>query len=121
PGILQDSAKEIVDCLDDAGFPGYTATWDGGVISPEITQEQHTLHQEARARCADQVGGPLASHLPLDSAQMEKLYNLEVQAFECLTNLGYTLSSPPSLQKYFDEWETAAAWGAWKQMASVLS
>ncbi len=121
PDILQESAQKIVDCLTDAGFPGYTATWDGGVVSPEITPEQGELHREARTKCANQVGGPLASHPPLDVDQLTKLYNLEVQAYQCLTGLGYSLDSPPSLQKYLDGQGTAEVWGAWKQMTSQLA
>lgn len=121
PDILQESAQKVVDCLTDAGFPGYTATWDGGVVSPEITPEQADLHREARTKCANEVGGPLASHPPMDVAQLTKLYNLEVQAYGCLTDLGYSLSSPPSLQKYLDDQGTAEVWGAWKQMTSQLT
>jgi hypothetical protein len=117
---LEDQAKEIVACLDEAGFPGYTTTFDGGVISPAYPEDQQDAYDAAFRACHEEVTADLPDVSRPTQGQLEALYGHEVAAWNCLTDLGYETSAPPSFQVYQGDWGTADQWSAWGAAADII-
>ena len=107
---VQETAQRAADCLEEAGFPGVTATWDGGVVSPVIPDDQVEAFKAARKTCNDQVFG--ASDRMISDESKTQLYHLQVASSKCLEGEGYPAGSVPTLQTYLDSFGTATQWSA---------
>jgi hypothetical protein len=118
---LLEDAQAVVDCLGDSGFPGYTATADGGVLSPGFGSDEFARAEEAYGECAESVGGvlkPITSG-PTDD-QLDLLYHLEREAATCLASHGYRVAEAPPMELYVQTFGTDRHWGAWSSLASQL-
>lgn len=117
---LQDDAQAVVQCLEDEGFPGYTATADGSIQSPLIPEEQESAHVDAFDRCKEKVGFVMPSNQGLSHEQLEVLYRYEIEARACLSGLGYETVEPPTLQTYIDNYGTSEQWSAWREVGGAV-
>ncbi|AWB88982.1 hypothetical protein C2138_04995 [Salinibacterium hongtaonis] len=117
---LRDDSQAVVDCLEEAGYPGWRADDFGGIESPELPGEQFDLQREQRDLCIKQVGGNFSGTVEFDQAKIQRVYLLEVEAVSCLREQGYTVPEPPSEQSYIDGWGKEDSWHSWTVISDQI-
>lgn len=102
PPLVSDGMQATKECMEQAGFE-VDYSGGGGLKGPEMPPEQVQLWLEANQRCMEESG--LLD--PYTESQLNELYDLEVENYECLLAAGYTPTAPPSRQQFIDAWETS--------------
>ena len=104
PTVLEaepvDALTATIRCMEDRGFEA-RADESGGFSSPEMGPELSRQWQAAAEACKAKTGWGIEDY---SDQQLADLYELEVEQYECLLELGYTPDQPPSLQAYIDSW-----------------
>lgn len=104
----------LAACLREAG-------WDvvvdpaGGMRLDSLTVEQRPAFQAAKAACQQDIGLPPPPR-PLSESEIRDRYQYLLQARQCLMELGYTISEPPSVDAFIESWAT----GPWSPYSDVV-
>lgn len=107
-----------VSCLTEAGFPAEVNA-QRGITFGNIPVEQAEAQREAAAACAAKYPVDPRYNLPLPRKRAELQYEFLVDTVgPCVESLGYSLSSPPSLQVWLDEYYASGF--AWDPYGEVL-
>lgn len=87
-----------VTVLDDGGrqYAGSGALGQAGLL-------------DLLAECADAVGGEPPRE-PLSEGELGALYDLDVEAYECLVTAGYEPVPPPTREQYIATYGTESSW-----------
>src|SRR5680860_195134 len=98
-GTGQEWDQTMRDCMVQGGWPAVdngdgTVTWAGSEQNPKE-------FEDAYVRCEAEVGTPPAPPL-LSDAQYSVMYQYMVETRACLTNLGYSISEPPTVDQWID-------------------
>lgn len=102
------------ECLTEMGFPASVAPENaiGSVVPMQIDYgNDYDAFLEAEQSCEEKIGA--APEMPLLSdAELGKLYDLEVQAYECLVEHGYQPDPPSTREEYVATYYTGTSWTA---------
>jgi hypothetical protein len=79
-----------------------------------VPESQSELVDAAIPACFEKLG--FMSDGRLSASQLERLYNLQLQAQDCLANEGYESRDAPSEQVFADTWGTPDLWAPWAEM-----
>jgi hypothetical protein len=69
----------------------------------------------AKRACEAEIGVPPTAQ-PLSESEIKARYDYLVQARECLLDLGYSISDPPSIDEFLDTWATGP-WTPYSDLA----
>ncbi len=110
PTSLSPSANAVYDCIVAKGWD-VSLTWDGGISasSESVPTEQREYFQADSAACWAEVDGRIAA---MGSADIQKVYELELETRTCLIARGFSVDDPPSAQVFLDSW-SQAPWSAY--------
>lgn len=112
-------AAVMAQCLADEGFTTVKANSDGSIEWGDIAQAQ--AFDVARYACSATFPQDPKYMRPLTDAQLDKLYNYYVgDLTQCLTDLGYKTSVPPS-QQVFRETYDSTPWLPFSEAASQVA
>lgn len=112
-------AEVMAQCLADEGYTTVNANSDGSIEWGDIGQAQ--AFDVARYACSAKFPQDPKYMRPLNDAQLDKLYNYYVgDLTQCLTDLGYKTSAPPS-QQVFRETYDSAPWLPFSEAASQVA
>lgn len=101
---LHEWPTQIASCLNDAGFTGATAGDDGGVESGPVPLDQQSAYGLANYICNARFPVAAIYNTPLDEAQLTMTYEyFRSTLTPCLTDLGFDVEEPPSLDTFIDE------------------
>ena len=91
-------------CMGDNGFP-VTVHPDGGrnFSGTGVLGQEELL--ALLDECAAQAGGEPAL-LPVTELEKGAMYDLEVEAYECLVEHGYVPDPPPTRERYVETFDT---------------
>jgi hypothetical protein len=106
-------------CLREAGWDAVVDPADGGIRLDSLTVEQRPAFQAAEAACWQEIGLPPAPE-PLSEVEIRDRYQYLLQARQCLMNLGYTISEPPSVDAFIANWSTRP-WTPYNEVADVAT
>ncbi|XBH22978.1 hypothetical protein V5R04_07140 [Jonesiaceae bacterium BS-20] len=105
--ILEDEAHLVAECVEEQ--TGFTVrVTRGGYIeytSKEVPDAQWDIVGEAAFEC-DRELVPQAPKNPSEES-LKTLYSLEVDAYRCLTNEGYSVSAPVSEATFIESVRSA--------------
>lgn len=102
PDTRIDLLTATIRCMEEQGFEA-EADGSGGFSGPEMSAELSDQWRAVAEECAAKTGWGVEEY---DDEQLAELYTLEVDQYECLIELGYAPSEPPSLQSYIDSWSS---------------
>lgn len=94
----------LVGCMSEAGWE-VSRSWQGGIESGIIPQEQLGAYNQAMEACSESSGWSTIGHVSAE--QKEELYRQEVANHQCLTGLGVESAEPPTHQTYVATYQTA--------------
>lgn len=98
---MAEWSDRLLSCLADAGI-GVTAQSDGGyLLDPRGLSD--SAFDALNSQCADQVG-PQPTPSPVTAEEASALYDLNLEAMECLARLGVSVEPPPSREKYIEQY-----------------
>lgn len=112
--IFEGTEREWIEanaaCLEQRGFDMRveeqgeppSLTW----VPENLPDEQTDAYNEAFSACIDEIGEPSPEPPPTE-AQIREIYLLEVATAECLRELGYEISDPPSEDVFIESYSTA--------------
>lgn len=103
--------RRLSECVTDAGIP---MTWDEteGAHRVEHGGDVQT-YRRIQDDCVEQLGGwPTAA--PVGTEELEKLYELELEAYQCLIDHGYQPEPPSTQEEYVATYVTGESWYAFK-------
>lgn len=105
-GAEASSQTEYQDRLDDClrGLGIDVFEQDGQ------TQYEGEGFEEAIAACEAELGPPPAP-APLTDDEIISLYEQSLTAADCLEGLGYTISEPPSVERYIEAYRLSMSGG----------
>lgn len=112
PELRAERTQSAVDCLAEAGFPGATVG-EGGTTQLDVPPEQFDAYDVAANACMKTICPSCGEAVP--QSEWEWLYQMLVQARQCLMEHDYEVSEPPSLQVYLD----AAPEDSWSPFREV--
>jgi hypothetical protein len=113
---LADNAAQVVGCVEaKTGFVVHAGA-DGSIsyTGDDVPDAQSPLVDQAIPECFQELG--YVSGGELSEAQIEKLYDLELEAGKCLASNGYRIPDAPSKQTFVDNWGTPSLWAPWGEM-----
>lgn len=113
-GTAADHLTAMMACLEDNGWNAVADPVGLGYEVPSVTAENRASFAAAQDACRAEVG-PEPTPQTLTQARLEELYAETVAAGECLTALGYSISSPPSRALWLDTWDA----GPWTPYADL--
>jgi hypothetical protein len=97
-----DAIEMMNSCLEEAGWE-ISDRSTGEVIVPP---EQMPVFEEDSQACTDAISLEMGwNEEPLTEEELSRLYELEVEAADCLRGMGYTLEVP-TLQAFIDTYRT---------------
>lgn len=102
------------ECLTELGYPARVAPelaignvqtlWIDPHADPEGVQQ-------AQLTCEERIGG--RPEMPLASdEELSKMYDLELEAYQCLVNHGYQPMEPSTREEYIESYYTGESWFA---------
>lgn len=101
-----DELEQIVQCVNENGFPDVFVNNAGVVQANDIPDEQleslYVVQDTCLAEICETCGQGFSEQT------LTRLYYLEIEAKACLEDEGITVSDPPSLQVYLDSHSTGA-------------
>ncbi|KAA9104539.1 hypothetical protein [Microbacterium rhizomatis] len=112
-----DRTRQIVACLDEAGFPGAVIQEDGST-SIELTAEQTAGYNQAASQCL--LEACPACGEPPSAETLTRLYHLQLEAARCLSEEGFPTSDPPTLQSYLEA-SAESRWSPHREAAPSLA
>ena len=65
--------------------------------------------EEAEAACLEVVG-PHPTRAPRSEEELDQLYDLSVEKYDCLVQQGYRPAEPPTREKWLAEYSSGNAW-----------
>lgn len=106
------------ECLTELGYPAQMAPGEaiGGIVVPMKVEHGGDVEgmRAAEARCDERLGGS-PTFSPLSEAEIGKLYDMELEAYECLVEHGYAPREPSTREQYLAEFESGENWRAHQQ------
>ena len=107
----QEWAPVVAACMVEEGFPGVTATADGGICSGDLPSAQAGAYSLAEYVCNARYPVDPKYLAPLESSQLDTLYEyMTGELTACLVSFGFSVADPPSLVRFRETWGTAEAW-----------
>lgn len=98
----------MVSCLAEEGWT-VTTSPDGGVLFPEVTEEQAVEMENANDLCWERYPVDPKYRQPLTREQLTILYNWHVNTtIPCMEAEGFTGFDPPSLESFIENYEQEA-------------
>lgn len=110
---------QMVGCLRQAGWDVVLAPAGDSYQLPNLSGEQRPAFIEADAACQEQVGPPPAPE-ELSEAEIREHYRFLLDARQCLVDLGYSISDPPSEDAFVESW-TTGPWSPFNEVVEVVS
>jgi uncharacterized protein YceK len=108
----------IAKCLNDAGYDNVSAV-DGGLEIRDILEEQRSAMALAQYICEAQYPTDPKYNVPLNESQLSYLYDyLKNEQKPCLEKAGYTISEPPSEQKFIESYYRTGGWQPYSELPS---
>lgn len=105
---LEDWGPTMAECLTAAGFADVSSGEDGSLEWGSVPQAQMSAFELARYTCSAQFPQDPKFLRPLTGEQLGRLYDYYAgDLTECLTELGYEVSAPPSRQEFQDTYATS--------------
>lgn len=89
--------------MADAGWQ-VTRSWQGGIESGEIPQEQAEAYNEVLAVCSESSGWSRLGDVT--GGQKRELYEQELANHQCLIDLGIESAEPPTIETYLATYQT---------------
>lgn len=113
-GAVPAGQLTLYECLTSRGWHVELLP-DGSIeaSSETIPEEQYEQYAADRDECAALAYTPLSD---LTDGDWQRLYQLELEARDCLISLGYEIEEPPSYQQFREEGATAP----WSAHAALL-
>ena len=112
-GTMDEYIAAVTSCLRDAGWNLRT---DGvGGLSADITAEQRPAFLAANKSCQARLGEP-PPVAPASEAEIRARYAYLLEARDCLSNLGYTMGEPPTLELFLESY-TSGPWSPFNDLA----
>ena len=105
PGDMPASTVNdaMLACMKSAGWEGKMER-GGGMNFGSIPSEQMSQYERQSAICTEKTGwGNLAV---LTSDQRRTMFDLEVEEYQCLKDLGLSPAEPPTEQTYMDTFDS---------------
>lgn len=96
------------ECLTDKGFPASVQA-DGALKVDHGGRSEQLA--AAEAECAGEVG-PQPTAVAPDATELGKFYDVQVNAYECLTNHGLDPVPPSSKEQFVATYLTGESWWA---------
>lgn len=120
-GSGQEWEQALNECLTEAGWPlvdngDGTSTWVGSEHDPQG-------FNDAYAGCEAEVGVPPPPS-EISDAQYATMYRYMVETRACLIDLGYTITEPPTVEQWTDDYRASfeshrPPWLPWSEMPPV--
>lgn len=117
-GSGQEWEQALRNCLENAGWPAVdngdgTWTWPG-------TENDPTGFDQAYADCEAEVGAAPPPP-PRSDTEYAAMYDFMLETRDCLTGLGYSISEPPSVEQWTDDYRASyeggeLPWLPWFEM-----
>lgn len=108
---MKDFGTVMVACMSEKGWEvstDYTNSIFLTDVKNGIPPEQASRYEEDRSSCVSKYGFN-EPRVPTD-AQLSELYELEVEARECMISEGYSLPEMPSLLTFKENYGKADGW-----------
>lgn len=103
------------DCLRAAGWDAQVNAAGDGLSVASLPQEQRPAFMQALTECKERIGLPPPAE-PLGDSEIRATYRYWLEMRECLMDLGYTISEPPSQDAFVESWST----GPWSPYNDVV-
>lgn len=101
--------RDFASCVTENGIP---MTWDANMEAYRVDHGGDVAGmRRVQDDCHAQLGGPLLA-TPLSTEELEKFYDLQVEAHECLLALGYDVVPPSSKEAFIATFESGDSWYA---------
>lgn len=116
---MEEWVGALVQCMHDAGWSNVVATevnW--GIQDDTVTKEQMGAFNQSRFECEAQVG-VAPNELPLTDDQIRIVYHHWVKQKECLEDLGYEISAPPSEDTFVAQAKADKVGAGWSPFAQI--
>ncbi|MBW9210504.1 hypothetical protein KV100_12650 [Mumia sp. zg.B21] len=101
-GTMAEWLGSMQSCLQEAGWKVEIDLEQNGIIADSVTAEQASSFSQAQTECHERVG-KAPNDVPLTPAFAAKTYGHLVEMRQCLADLGYQSSEPPSKAKFVDD------------------
>ena len=115
---VQAYLERKADCLTELGWPAEMAPEEaiGGILVPMKVEHggDHEGMRAAEAQCDERLGGS-PTFAPVSEAEIGKLYDMELEAYECLVEQGYAPREPSTREEYIAKFDSGTNWRAHQQ------
>ncbi len=115
-------AELVAECLQERGWDA-VATFDNSVTSGDpktgIPADQLSAYQAAEQECVDELGYGEPRTPTTD--QVHEMYRLDLEARDCMIELGFDIPVMPSEQVYVETFGTASGWDIGQQVPAFSS
>jgi hypothetical protein len=104
----------LAACLREHGWPAEIRA-DGGLSVDSLADDQRQAFMAARGECEAEIGS-LPPAPPLDEEQIRQRYEFLLGARQCLIDLGYPISDPPTVETFIETYATGP-WSPFNDLA----
>lgn len=103
--------------MAEHGFPDMRVQEDG-TTRTQVGDEQQAAYNDAAGACLKKVCPHCGEKMSAET--LSRLYDLEVEAAQCLDEHGVAVSEPPTLQAYLDAADDSR-WDPFREAGPVLA
>jgi hypothetical protein len=114
----EDFLEAVSRCLRDAGWKAEVGE-DGDSMSVDVSGEQREAFIKAQSECEAAVGKP-GPPAVLGESEIRDRYAFLLEARQCLLDLGYAISEPPSVDTFIESWATGP-WSPYLEVADMTT
>ena len=106
----------IAQCMNDAGYDNVNSV-DGGLEVRDVPEAQRSAMALAQFICEAQYPTDPKFNVPLNESQLSYLFDyLKNEQKPCLEEAGYTISDPPSEQKFIESYYNTGGWSPYSEL-----
>jgi hypothetical protein len=116
-GSRDEWLARLHGCLRDRGW-SITPTDDGG-WRIDVPNGQQGAYSSAREECIAELG-PMPSTPVLTESDIRERYAYLVRARQCLIDLGYSITDPPTVERFLDTW-ASGPWSPYIELGDQTS
>lgn len=107
-GTEREWLYALADCVEEGGFAVLIDEDEGSLAAANLPSEQTDAWNSHTEKCMMEVGEIRREELSED--QVRALFKDYLAAADCLENLGYEISDPPSRESWVKSWYTGINW-----------
>lgn len=117
-GTQREWLYAYAGCMEDGGFAVKVNEEQGNFDSVDLPPEQYDAWNSHMEKCGQKVGDPKIDELT--DAQVRDHFDDYLATANCLEELGYEISEPPSRESWVKSWDTALNWMPHGEVSDVI-